>query len=76
MEVADDGPGLPTEDLTRVFEPFYRAERARTLNGGGIGLGLALARSIAREHGGDVCLINAPRGLIARVELPEHVAAR
>jgi signal transduction histidine kinase len=70
VEVADDGPGLPPEDLARVFEPFYRAERARTLNGGGIGLGLAIARSIAREHGGDVRLVNAGRGLVAVVDLP------
>jgi signal transduction histidine kinase len=76
VEIADDGPGLADEELGRVFEPFYRAERARTLNGGGIGLGLAIARSIAREHGGDVRLMNAPRGLIALVELPEHVASR
>ncbi|HLZ83852.1 MAG TPA: ATP-binding protein [Caulobacteraceae bacterium] len=76
VEIADDGPGLPPEDLGRVFEPFYRAERARTLNGGGIGLGLAIARSIAREHGGDVRLINAQRGLVALVELPERVASR
>jgi len=76
VEIADDGPGLAPEELGRVFEPFYRAERARTLNGGGIGLGLAIARSIAREHGGDVRLMNAPRGLIALVELPEHIASR
>ncbi len=76
VEIADDGPGLAPDELGRVFEPFYRAERARTLNGGGIGLGLAIARSIAREHGGDVRLVNAPRGLVALVELPEHIAAR
>ncbi len=76
MEVADDGPGLSDEELGRVFEPFYRAERARTLNGGGIGLGLAIARSIAREHGGDILLMNAARGLVALVELPEHIPGR
>jgi two-component system, OmpR family, sensor kinase len=72
VEIADDGPGLASDELGRVFEPFYRAERARTLNGGGIGLGLAIARSIAREHGGDVRLVNAAKGLVALVELPEH----
>jgi signal transduction histidine kinase len=72
VEIADEGPGLPAEELGRVFEPFYRAERARTLNGGGIGLGLAIARSIAREHGGDVRLTNAATGLVAVVELPEQ----
>ena len=76
VEIADDGPGLPPEDLERVFEPFYRAERARTLNGGGVGLGLAIARSIAREHGGDVRLTNAPGGLVALVELPAQRPSR
>jgi signal transduction histidine kinase len=76
VEVADDGPGLSDEELGRVFEPFYRAERTRTLNGGGIGLGLAIARSIAREHGGDILLMNAARGLVALVELPEHIPGR
>ena len=76
VEIADEGPGLPAEELGRVFEPFYRAERARTLNGVGVGLGLAIARSIAREHGGDVRLRNAPGGLVAVVELPEHIATR
>jgi len=76
VEIADEGPGLSDEELGRVFEPFYRAERARTLNGGGIGLGLAIARSIAREHGGDIRLVNAANGLIALVELPEHAPSR
>ena len=70
VEVADDGPGLSSSDLERVFQPFYRAEAARTLDGGGVGLGLAVARSIARAHGGDVTLVSSPTGLTARVRLP------
>ena len=49
-EVSDSGPGLPADELERVFQPFYRAEASRTLNTGGIGLGLAVSRSIARAH--------------------------
>jgi signal transduction histidine kinase len=70
VEVADDGPGLSSSDLERVFQPFYRAEAARTLDGGGVGLGLAVARSIARAHGGDVTLVSSPTGLTAKVRLP------
>ena len=70
VEISDRGPGLAPSDLERVFTPFYRAESARTLDGGGVGLGLAVARSIARAHGGDVVLAANPEGLTARVRLP------
>lgn len=70
VEIADDGPGLAQSELERVFQPFYRAEAARTLDGGGVGLGLAVARSIARAHGGDVTLVSSPTGLTAQVRLP------
>jgi signal transduction histidine kinase len=71
IEVCDQGPGLAETELERVFTPFYRAEAARTLDAGGVGLGLALARSTARAHGGDVVLRNRPEGgLTAEVRLP------
>jgi signal transduction histidine kinase len=66
--VEDDGPGLEEAELERVFEPFYRGRPAD--REGGMGLGLSVARSIARAHGGDVELIARKRGLIARVRLP------
>ena len=70
VEIADRGPGIAEADLERVFRPFYRADEARTLDGRGVGLGLAVARSIARAHGGDVTLENTEPGLTARVRLP------
>lgn len=71
VEIEDDGPGLPPEELERVFEPFYRAEKSRNRATGGIGLGLALVRSVAVAHGGSAMLENlAARGLRARVVLP------
>jgi signal transduction histidine kinase len=70
VEIADGGDGLCDEDLERVFQPFYRADASRNLDAGGIGLGLPIARSTARAHGGDVELIAAERGLRARVTLP------
>lgn len=71
LTVEDDGPGLPEVELERVFEPFHRADPSRSRDTGGVGLGLAVARSIARAHGGDIRLSNRPEGgLVARAELP------
>jgi signal transduction histidine kinase len=71
VEIDDDGPGIPPTDRERVFEPFYRREPSRSRNTGGAGLGLAIVRSIARGHGGDVDLVNRTGGgLTARVQLP------
>lgn len=54
IEVADDGPGLPDEDLGRVFERFYRADASRSRHSGGAGLGLAIVAAIVAAHGGQV----------------------
>lgn len=71
IEIEDDGPGVAPEEIERLFEPFYRHEPSRSRETGGIGLGLAVVRSIARAHGGDVTLRNRPEGgLLARVVLP------
>ena len=72
IAVRDDGPGIPDEDLERVFEPFFRLERSRNRGSGGAGLGLAIARNIARWHGGDIHLRNAAhgKGLAAELALP------
>lgn len=71
IEIEDDGPGMPESEVERVFEPFHRVEGSRSRETGGIGLGLAVVRAVARSHGGDVMLRNRPRGgLNARVTLP------
>ncbi len=54
LEVADEGIGIPSRDLDRVFERFYRVDRARSRDTGGTGLGLAIVRHVATNHGGDV----------------------
>jgi signal transduction histidine kinase len=70
VEIQDAGDGLTDEDLGRVFQPFYRADPSRNVDSGGIGLGLPIARSTARAHGGDVELVASAPGLRARVTLP------
>jgi len=71
--VEDCGPGIPEAELDKVFSPFYRVEGSRNRKTGGIGLGLAVARSIVRAHGGDIRLENqAEGGLRATVVLPQE----
>lgn len=69
-EVADNGPGLPDDELEQVFQPFYRTPTARASGNLGSGLGLAVCRSIARAHGGDVVLKSGTLGLIAQLRIP------
>jgi two-component system OmpR family sensor kinase len=71
ITVEDEGPGIPRSEREQVFEPFYRIEGSRNPDTGGVGLGLSVARSIAREHGGDIALANRKGGgLSVRFELP------
>ncbi len=60
--VADEGPGIPEQELDKVFEPFYRVETSRSRDTGGTGLGLSIARNIARAHGGELVLRNRRGG--------------
>ncbi len=71
VTVTDDGPGIPPDELEAVFEPFRRLEDSRSLESGGAGLGLSIARTILRAHGGTITLANRPEGgLEATVRLP------
>jgi signal transduction histidine kinase len=71
IEVADQGPGIPPEELERVFDRFYRVDSARASNAGGAGLGLAIARSIIELHGGSVhATPNQPQGCRMVIDLP------
>ncbi len=69
--VDDDGPGIPADKREVVFKAFQRLESSRNVATGGVGLGLTIARDIARGHGGDVLLEDSPLGgLRARLRLP------
>ncbi len=71
ITIDDNGPGIPEADLARVFDAFERLDDARNKDSGGTGLGLTIARTIARSHGGDVTLTNREAGgLRARITLP------
>jgi signal transduction histidine kinase len=71
IRIRDEGPGIPDEELERVFEPFYRLESSRNRDTGGSGLGLSIARDVIQAHGGSLILQNLPvRGLEAIVSLP------
>ncbi len=74
--IDDVGPGIPAEDLERVFDPFTRLEASRSRETGGIGLGLPIAQAILRAHGGEVTLSNRPSGgLRASIALPARRAS-
>jgi len=71
ITVEDEGPGIPRSEREKVFEPFYRIEYSRNPDTGGVGLGLAVTRSIIWEHGGDITLATRKGGgLSVRLELP------
>jgi signal transduction histidine kinase len=71
ITIADQGPGIAPEILDEVFEPFFRADRARSQKIPGVGLGLTISREIIRNAGGDIKIANRPEGgLIQIVELP------
>jgi two-component system, OmpR family, sensor kinase ParS len=68
ISVDDDGPGVPPAERERLFEPFTRVEGSRGRDSGGMGLGLAIVRSVAEWHGGEASISDSPLGG-ARVSL-------
>lgn len=74
-EIADAGPGIPEDEYERAFEPFYRSEAAQKSGQSGSGLGLAVCRSIARAHGGDVSFARGESGFVTRLTVPVAFAS-
>ena len=70
LEIEDQGPGIPEDELEKVLAPFYRIEASRSRDTGGTGLGLTIAQSVIESHGGTLQLKNRPEGgLLVRVVL-------
>ncbi|MBM3649905.1 MAG: two-component sensor histidine kinase [Alphaproteobacteria bacterium] len=71
ITIDDNGPGIPPEKYEDVFRPFFRLDESRNVDTGGVGLGLTIARDVARSHGGDVALAPSPLGgLRVMVRIP------
>ncbi len=71
LRIRDHGPGVPEEDLEKIFQPFYRTESARTRDTGGTGIGLAIAQRAVQQHGGSIRASNAKDGgLVVEIVLP------
>lgn len=70
VRVTDSGPGIPAADQERVFDRFYRVDKARSRDSGGSGLGLAVVRSLVRAHGGTAELAGGPGGTTVTIRLP------
>lgn len=75
VTVSDNGPGVPKEDIPRLFERFYRVEKARSSDTGGTGLGLAIAKEIIDAHGGDIRIESEPgEGMRVIIDIPYTAA--
>lgn len=71
IDIEDNGPGIPKEHLTKIFNPFYRVDTARAKKTGGYGLGLAIAKQAIQLHDGEIIAINRSQGgLLVRIVLP------
>lgn len=73
IRVRDYGPGVPPESLDRIFDPFYRVDSDRSRTGGGVGLGLAIARRAVELHEGRLHASNAGPGLLVDIEVPKEL---
>jgi two-component system sensor histidine kinase CpxA len=72
IRIRDFGPGVPSEFLSRIFDPFWRVDQDRSREKGGAGLGLAIARHAVQAHSGEILVRNVDPGLEVEIRLPHH----
>jgi signal transduction histidine kinase len=70
IAVRDHGPGVPEEAVSRIFDPFFRVDQARSSHGGGSGLGLSIAKRAVQLHHGTISARNAFPGLRVEIRVP------
>ncbi len=71
VTIEDNGPGLPKNEYSNVFRPFYRVDKSRGLNKSGVGLGLSISQDIIKSHGGNISLAESKhKGLLVKISLP------
>ena len=71
LEVRDEGCGISDDDKQKIFDRFFRVDKARSRSQGGLGLGLSLALAIVRQHGGSIKVLdNKPQGTVMHVQMP------
>jgi signal transduction histidine kinase len=71
VEIEDSGPGVPLEDRSKIFDRFYRVDKARWRESGGAGLGLSITKWVVEAHAGQITLESGPaQGCLFRVRLP------
>lgn len=73
ISVEDEGPGIPDDQLDNIMQPFFRLEKSRNSDTGGIGLGLSIANNIIQEYGGKITALNTDRGLCVTISLPQKI---
>ena len=71
ITIEDNGPGIPKNEYSNVFRPFYRIDKSRGLNKSGVGLGLSVAQDIIKSHGGNISLSESRyKGLLVKISFP------
>ena len=71
LTIEDNGPGIPKNEYSNVFKPFYRVDKSRGLNKSGVGLDLSVAQDIVKSHGGNIVLSESKhKGLLVKISLP------